>query len=94
MSSLVIDRTRFVYGPTDQPTERPTDICKEAIYPLFFEGGGGHKYGMNSFLLKLEPKVIIHCHQYRGIKIIIFQAGEADTNFFIQKKNPNKNVIS
>ena len=35
MSSLVIDRTRFVYGPTDQPTDQ---ICK-AIYPLLFEGG-------------------------------------------------------
>ena len=35
-SSLVIDRTRFVDGPTILPT----DMCK-AIYPLFFEGEGG-----------------------------------------------------
>ena len=44
--SLVIDRTRFVYGPTDQrtdrPTDGPTDMCK-AICPHFFEGG--HKNG-------------------------------------------------
>ena len=33
ISSLVIDQTRFVYGPTN--------MCK-AMYPLFFEGG--HKY--------------------------------------------------
>ena len=33
MSYLVIDQTRFVYGPTDQPTE----MCK-TIYPHFFEG--------------------------------------------------------
>ena len=38
MSSLVIDQTRFVYGPTDLPTDGPTDMCK-AIYPYFFEGG-------------------------------------------------------
>ena len=38
MSSLVIDRTRFVYGLTDWPTDRWTDMCK-AIYPLFFYGG-------------------------------------------------------
>ena len=25
MSSLVIEQTRFVYGPTDQPIDRPTD---------------------------------------------------------------------
>ena len=38
MSSLVIERTRFVYGPTD----RPTDMCK-AIYPRFFEGEHNNK---------------------------------------------------
>ena len=46
MSSLVIDRTRFVYGPTDQLTDRRTNICK-AIYPLFFEG--------SQFLNEFEP---------------------------------------
>ena len=32
MSSLVIDRKSFVYGPTDGPI----DMCK-TIYPLFIE---------------------------------------------------------
>ena len=31
MSSLVIDRTMFVYGPTD--------MCSEQLYSHFFEGG-------------------------------------------------------
>ena len=30
----------LVDGQTDRQTDRPTDMSK-AIYPLFFEGGGG-----------------------------------------------------
>ena len=44
MSSLVADWTRFVYGPTD----RPTDMCN-AIHPHFFERG--HK-NLNQFKFK------------------------------------------
>ena len=45
MSSLVIDQTRFVYGPTERPTIRRTDMCK-SIYPLFLEGGHNKEYIM------------------------------------------------
>ena len=38
ISSLVIDRTRFVYGPTDRPTDGPT-FAKQYTPPLFFKGG-------------------------------------------------------
>ena len=37
MSSLVIARTRFVYGPTDVPTDRTTSA--KQYTPHFFEGG-------------------------------------------------------
>ena len=44
MSSLVIDRTMFVYGPTDQPTDKKQ-------YPLFFEGDGGNNNVLIFFLV-------------------------------------------
>ena len=37
MSSLVIDQTRFVYGPTDQRTYRPT--CAKQYNPTPSKGG-------------------------------------------------------
>ena len=39
MGSLVSDRTRFVYGPTDRPTDRPTyQNVQSKIPPLLRRG--------------------------------------------------------
>ena len=66
MSSLVIDRTRFVYIPTDRLTYRWTDMCK-AIYLHFFEGGHNKYSSLWSLtIILLELKVISLCHHYRA----------------------------
>ena len=59
MSSLVIDRTRFVYGLTYRPTNQGIDMCK-AIYPSSLKGGiiSFSTHRVNMLCLKLYTHLV------------------------------------
>ena len=62
ISSLVIDRTNFFYGPTDRPTYRPTDgpTYAKQYTPSSSKGGIIRwMYNQNNFYVTVLPKVEI-----------------------------------
>ena len=73
MSSLVIDRIMFVYGPTDQPTDGPT-FAKQYT-PHFFEGGYNY---YNEILV--NAKFLISTKS-RNFKMLLIQLNNLQERF-------------